>query len=50
MDQKYIGGLVDFDVWKHLRDTAKRLDLTIAQIVRRAVQEWLERNVPKTEM
>ena len=46
MGKKYVGGKVGLDVWERLKAAANRLDLTLAQIVRRAVMEWLERNEP----
>ena len=45
MESKYVGGKVEYSFWEQLKSAAKQLDLTIAQIVRRALAEWLERYV-----
>ena len=48
-EQKRIGALVTIALWGRLQEASERLDLSLAQIVRRAVQEWLGRNAPAPE-
>ena len=49
MELKYVGAQVEYGFWEQLKATAKQLDLTIAQIVRRALIEWLERYTQQTD-